>query len=257
MSTKRILGVIPARGKSKTIPKKNISPILGKPLIAYTISEALKSKLLTRVIVSSDDNETIEIARKYGAEVPFKRPKKLATDKARSLPVIQHAVRFIEKLEGAPYDYVVMLQPTTPFRLAKDIDNALKKLIKTGADSVISICDVGAMHPIRMKKIVNDRIVDFCVKEVEGTPRQELPPAYIRNGAIYAVRRDVLMNQNTLRGKDSHPYIMPPDRSVNIDSGLDLKLAEVLMREKLDFYRSVVPMITQKAKKGKHEARRG
>lgn len=245
MRKKQILAIIPARGRSKTVPRKNIRLILGKPLIAYTISEALKSKLLTRIIVSSDDDEIITIAKKWGAEVPFKRPKKLATDKARSLPVIQQAVRFMEKIGGITYDYVVVLQPPTPFRLASDIDNSLKKLMKTGADSVISLCKVEAMHPIRMKKIVNDRIVDFCVKEVEGTPRQELPPAYIRNGAIYAVRRNVLMKQNTLHGKDSRPYLMPPDRSINIDSELDLKLAEVLMQEKSDFYKSVAPVITK------------
>jgi CMP-N-acetylneuraminic acid synthetase len=234
----RILGVIPARGASKTIPKKNIKPLIGRPLIAYTISESLKSKLLSKIIVSSDDDEIIEIAKTYGAEVPFKRPKKLATSKTRMLPVIQHAVKFMEKLEGASFDYVVVLQPTVPFRLASDIDKAIKKLIKTGADSVISMCEVGAMHPARMKKIINDRIVDIF-KEVEGTPRQELPPVYIRNGAIYAVRRDTLMKQNTLRGKDSRPYIMPLDRSVNIDDELDFMLAEALMRKKKEFYRRV------------------
>ncbi|MEW6221790.1 MAG: acylneuraminate cytidylyltransferase family protein [Candidatus Hadarchaeota archaeon] len=228
----KILGVIPAKGTSKTIPKKNIKPLLGRPLIFYTISEARKSKMLSRVVVSSESEKIIALAKKYGAEAPFKRPKDLATPKARTVPAIQHAVKFMENLEMEKYDYVVVLQPTTPFRLSSDIDAALKKIVKTGADSVISVCDVGAMHPARMKKIVNDKLVDIF-KEVEGTPRQELPPIYIRNGAIYAVKRDVLMNQNTLRGRDSRPYIMPAERSINIDTMFDFKVAELLMREKM------------------------
>ena len=229
----RILGIIPARGGSKTIPKKNIRPLLGKPLIAYTIEVTLKSDLLDRVIVSSDDEETIEIAKKYGAEVPFVRPKELALDTTPMVPVLQHAVNFLEERENIKFDYVLLLQPTAPLRLVEDINNALNKLIETGADSVISVCQVDSFHPILMKRIENDLILPFCIEEKEGTRRQDYrPPAYMRNGAIYAVKRDVLMNEGSLWGEISRPYIMPPERSVGIDNELDFKLVEILLQER-------------------------
>lgn len=231
MKKYRILGVIPARGGSRTIPKKNIKPLLGKPLIAYTIVPALRSKLSTRVIVSSDNKEIIEISKRYGAEVPFIRPKELATDLALAMDVIKHAVLETERLEGKKYDYVVMLQPTTPLRTTEDIDNALKKLIKTGADSVISVVNVGPMHPVRMKRIVNDRLVDYAEEEMENMPKELLPPVYIRSGAIYAVKRDILVNKRSFKGYDCRPYMMPEKRSINIDNEMDFLLAEAVMRK--------------------------
>lgn len=231
MKKYRILGVIPARGGSKTIPKKNIKPLLGRPLIAYTIVEALQSKLLTKVIVSSDDSEIIKISKSYGAEAPFIRPKELATDLALATDVVKHAVLEMERLEKKKYDYVVMLQPTTPLRTAEDIDNALKKLIETGADSVISVVNVGSMHPVRMKRIVDDRLVDYAEEEMENMPKELLPPVYIRSGDIYAVKRDVLVNKRSFKGDDCRPYVMPKERSINIDSELDFLLAKILMKK--------------------------
>jgi len=225
------LGVIPARGGSKSVPRKNIALIHGKPLIAYTIEAAQRSRLLTHFLVSSDDPEIIAVARQYGARVPFIRPAELATDTAPSLPVVQHAVGEMERMHGITYDYIVLLQPTTPLRLPEDIDAALEKLVTTGADSVISVCDVGAYHPARMRQIVDDRLVELPIREPkEMARRQDLPPVYIRNGAIYAVKRDVVMLQNTMSGGDCRPYIMPEERSVNVDSKLDLLLAEIMLR---------------------------
>jgi CMP-N-acetylneuraminic acid synthetase len=225
------LGVIPARGGSKSVPRKNIALVHGKPLIAYTIEAAQRSRLLTHFLVSSDDAEIIAVARQYGAPVPFVRPAELATDTAPSLPVVQHAVGEMERLHGLTYDYVVLLQPTTPLRLPEDIDLALEKLAATGADSVISVCDVGAYHPARMRQIVDDRLVELPIREPkEMARRQDLPPVYIRNGAIYAVKRDVVMLGNSMSGEDCRAYIMPEQRSVNVDSQLDLLLAEILLR---------------------------
>jgi CMP-N-acetylneuraminic acid synthetase len=225
------LGVIPARGGSKSVPRKNIALVHGKPLIAYTIEAAQRSRLLTHFLVSSDDAEIIAVARQYGAPAPFVRPAELATDTAPSLPVVQHAVGEMERLHGITYDYVVLLQPTTPLRLPGDIDAALEKLAATGADSVISVCDVGAYHPARMRQIIDDRLVELPIREPkEMARRQDLPPVYIRNGAIYAVKRDVVMLQNTMSGGVCRPYIMPEERSVNVDSMLDLLLAEILLR---------------------------
>jgi len=227
----RILGVIPARGGSKGVPRKNLAPVLGKPLIAYTIEAALSSTLLTEVIVSTDDEEIAEVSRQWGAQVPFMRPAELATDRAQAVPTIQHAVREMEALRGARYDVVVMLQPTTPLRTAEDIDGCLRKLLATGADSVISVVEVGGHHPVRMKRIVDDQLVDYAEEEIENRPRQELPPVYLRAGSVYATRRDVLMEQNSFKGRVSRPYIIPPNRAVNIDTPIDLKIAELQLLE--------------------------
>lgn len=224
-----ILGVIPARGGSKSIPRKNLLSLLGKPLIAYTIEEALKSKILTRVILSSDDEEIIAVAKGYGVEVPFKRPAELGTDTALGIDVMKHAISLMERIEGSQYDIVVMLQPTSPLRSANDIDNCVRKLIETRADSVISVVPVGEKHPYRMKMIIDDHLVDFMKEPVENLPKQHLPPLYIRNGAVYASRRDVIMIQGSFKGVDCRPYIMPLQRSVNIDDELDALLVEALM----------------------------
>jgi D-3-phosphoglycerate dehydrogenase len=226
-----ILGVIPARGGSKSVPRKNIALLHGVPLIAYTIQAAQGSRMLTHFVVSSEDPEILAVAREYSAPAPFIRPAELATDEAPTLPVVQHAVSEMERLEGVIFDYVVLLQPTTPLRQPQDIDAALEKLIATGADSVISVCNVGAYHPARMRKIEDDRLVGLPIKEPkEMLRRQDLPPIYIRNGAIYAVRRQVVMEQNSMSGEVCRPYIMPEERSVNVDSKLDLLLAEILLR---------------------------
>jgi CMP-N-acetylneuraminic acid synthetase len=227
-----ILGVIPARGGSKSVPRKNLADLLGKPLIAYTIEAAKHSRRLSHYVVSSEDAEILAVAKELGAPAPFVRPQELASDQAPSLPVVQHAIREMERMQGLTFDYVVLLQPTTPMRRAEDIDAALDKLIATGADSVISVCDVGAYHPARMRRIVDDRLVELPIKEPrEMARRQDLPPVYIRNGAIYAARRDLVMIENSMVGEDCRAFVMPEERSVNIDGRLDLLMAEILMRE--------------------------
>ncbi|MFA6410511.1 MAG: acylneuraminate cytidylyltransferase family protein [Candidatus Buchananbacteria bacterium] len=225
----KILAVIPARGGSQSIKKKNIKKLGRHPLLAYTVFQAKKSKLLTDVVVSSDDLQIINIAKKYGAQAPFVRPKNLATSKALAVPTIQHAVSFMENKSGQKYDYVLMLQPTCPFTLALDVDGAIKKLIKTKADSVISVVEVGPVHPWRMKKIVGDHLVDYSAEAIENMPRQNLPKIYIRSGDVYATKRDVLMKQNTFKGKDSRPFIIPLERAMNIDSISDFWLAEKML----------------------------
>lgn len=244
MKRYRILGVIPARGGSKAIPKQNIKSLLGRPLIAYTIVPARESRLLTRVVVSSEDEEVIEVARNYGAEVPFVRPQELADDLSLLTDVAKHAVLEVEKREGRKYDYVAVLPPTTPLRTATDIDRALRKLIETGADSVISVTKVGHCHPMRMKKIVHDRLIDYVEEEVENMPKKLLPPVYVRNEAIYAVRREVLVNQNSFKGRFSCPYLMPPERSIIIDTKLDFLLAEAVMKRMK--WKHIKPVVSRK-----------
>ena len=231
-----ILAVIPARGGSKGVPRKNIRPVCGKPLMAYTIETALAARhLFHRVIVSTEDEEIGSIARQYGAEVPFFRPIELATDQAPTLLVLQHAVGFVEEKDHITMDWVLLLQPTEPFRTVEDIEAALELGWQGGCDSVISVTQVFAVHPILMRRIENGRLLPYCVEEKEGTRRQDYqPPAYMRNGAIYLTRRDVLMERNSIWGDVIRPYIMPPERSVSVDSELDLKLVDLLIRERLE-----------------------
>jgi len=229
----RVLAVTLARGGSKSVLRKNIRPILGVPLLAYTIAEAKRSKYITRYIVSTDDEEIRQVAIRYGAEAPFLRPAYLATDEATSVAALQHAVAWLEEEEGQEYEYVIELMCTNPMKTVEDIDAAIEKLISTGADSVIGVCKLEDHHPIRIKKIVNDRIVNFCLPETPETRRQDLKPeAYIRNGSIYALRRDILMVQNLRYGtQDSRPHIMPTERSVNVDTSIDFMDAEILLKQ--------------------------
>lgn len=229
----KILAVILARGGSKGIPRKNIRPINGHPLISYTITAALHSKYIDRLIVSTDDDEIANIALEYGAEVPFKRPAHLAEDHVFSRDALQHAVIEAERIYNTVYDYVVELPCVAPLRDHEDINQALEKLIGTGADSVISVCQVGDKHPVRMKKIVNDQIFDFTSEfpEGEGSRRQDLPPCYIRNGAIYSMKRDTIVKEFSRNGSVSRPFIMDEERSVNIDSMPDFYLAEMMIRQ--------------------------
>lgn len=221
----KVLGIIPARGGSKGVPGKNIRPLNGKPLIVYTIEAALASRL-TDVIVSTDDDAIANVAREAGANVPFRRPAELSGDSARSIPVAQHALKFMEEVNNTVYDAIMLLQPTAPFRTVEDINCALDILEATGADSVISVQDVEAFHPARMKYLDGDKLIDppFC-EAYENQGRQELRPMYIRNGAIYLTRRDVLLG-GSYKGNDCRALIMPPERSVNIDSIHDFEYAE-------------------------------
>ena len=236
MTHERILAIIPARGGSKGVPRKNIRPVAGKPLIAYTIETALACQdLFHRVIVSTDDDEISTIARQYGAEVPFRRPDDLSGDKVPMIPVLQHAVREIEALDSVNIDWVFLLQPTNPFRTVEDITTAIGMARAGGCDSVISVVQVFAVHPILMKRIEGDELLPYCIEEEEGTRRQDYdPPAYMRNGAIYLTRRDTLLNDSSIWGQRIKPYVMPEERSVGVDSELDMKLVEYLLTEQLE-----------------------
>jgi CMP-N,N'-diacetyllegionaminic acid synthase len=231
----KVLAIIPARGGSKGVPRKNIRPICGKPLIAYTIETALAARhLFHRVIVSTDDEETAAIGREYDAEVPFLRPAALADDKAPMVPVLQHTVRFVEQQDNIRLDWICLLQPTEAFRTVADLEAVLQLGRAGGCDSVISVVQVFAVHPILMKRIEHGQLLPYCIEEKEGTRRQDYqPPAYMRNGAIYLTRRHVLMEGNSIWGQVIRPYIMPEERSVSVDSELDVKLVEILMAERL------------------------
>ncbi len=228
----KILGVVPARGGSKGIKLKNIRPLASKPLIVYTLQTARECTLITDLVVSTDNEQIRKIALENGAQAPFLRPAELATDTALAVPTIQHAAGEMEQLKGIKYDYIIMLQPTTPLKTSRDLTEALNMLIESEADSVISVVDVDNWHPMKMKKIENGFLVDYQPPPVENPPRQLLPKVYMVNGAIYATRRDVLMNQGSFKGRKCLSYIMPPQRSVNIDTEADFVTAEYFLCRK-------------------------
>ena len=228
-----ILGVIPARGGSKGIPDKNIITLGGHPLIHYTILSAMQSKNLTQFLVSTDSQKIAEVAQQLGAPVPFIRPGALGGDRILAVDVVKHAVLEMERITGVIFDFVTLLQPTTPLKLSRDIDDTLTTLIQTGCDTVLTVVDVGANHPARMCTISRgDRLVPVMDEGVPMRPRQELPPVYIRNGAVYACKRDVLWTANALIGKDVRVVVMPRERSVNIDCPEDLAVAESCLRNR-------------------------
>lgn len=224
-----MLGVVTARGGSKGIPRKNIAPLAGRPLLAYTAEAALAARRLTRVILSTDDDEIASVGRSLGLEVPFRRPVDLAQDDTPTLPVLQDAVRRLEEI-GQAFAAVFVLQPTNPLRTCKDIDGSIDLLEKSGADSVISFTPVGERHPARMKIVDSEGWVhDPSFGEaVEGQPRQSLPPLFLRDGSVYVTRRDVLIG-GSLKGQRCKAWYIPPERACNIDTPLDLFLAERLL----------------------------
>jgi len=163
----RILGVTLARGGSKSVPRKNIQPIAGLPLIGYTITEALKSRFLTRYIVSTDDEEIQEVAIQCGAEAPFLRPSEYSTDSASSVSALQHAVNWVEQQDGVVYDYIIELMCTNPMKTVEDIDASIEKLILTKADSVIAVHKLEDHHPARIKKLSMIRLMIFVFQKYQ------------------------------------------------------------------------------------------
>ena len=218
----RVLGLVPARGGSKSIPRKNLVELGGVPLIQWTIQAALGSNL-KRVVVSTDDDEIAEISQNLGAEVPFKRPAELSSDQTLSIDVVLHALDVLEE----DFDAVMMLQPTSPFRTSIDIESAIKSI--NDASSVISVVPVEGTHPARMKFVEDGVLIDPSFAEtIENMPRQDLRPMYIRNGAIYLTRIADLRHR-TFKGALSRALIMPKERSINIDTSFDLALARVAL----------------------------
>jgi len=228
----KLLAIIPARGGSKAVPRKNIALLAGKPLLAYTVGEALKVPAITDLIVSTDDQEIASVAHSLGASVPFIRPAELATDDAQSAPVLLNALFEMESKVKVCYDAVLMLQPTTPLRRACHIQEAIDLFSKGNCDSVVSVVSVNGYHPFRMKRLIGDRLVNLIDQGFEDMrPRQVLPPVYIRNGAVYLVRRDVLVEQEQVVGSICRGFEMSAVESINIDDRLDFIIAELLLSE--------------------------
>jgi CMP-N-acetylneuraminic acid synthetase len=230
-----ILAITLARGGSKQIKNKNIVDLCGKPLIAYTIESAFRSKLISDYIVSTDDQAIAEVVAKMGVEVPFIRPAELSTDNSTSAASMLHALKFMENQKNLKYDIVVELMVTNPFKSARDIDNCINMLIDKNADSVIAVHRVIEHHPARIKKIINGKLVDFCVKETIESRRQDLlPHAYVRSGAIYALNRDWFVKTGNRYGsQNSYAYVLNEEKAINIDCETDLEIARFRIRKKM------------------------
>lgn len=224
-----MIALIPARGGSKGVPGKNIRPLKGKPLIAYAIDCAKGSKYVDRVIVSTDDPETADVARRYGAEVPFLRPAHLATDSSMAVDTYIYTVDRLAETENASVDSFVVLLPTTPLRTSGDVDRAIGLFLEKNADSVISYTPEA--HPVRWHKYINDDGSFENVFEETLANRQELRKSYYPNGAIYVFRTSVVKARKYYTD-NSYAYVMPRERSVDIDTEEDFRLAEFLLGDR-------------------------
>ena len=225
LNGKTFLAIIPARGGSKRLPRKNVLDLAGKPLIAWSIEAGLKNKYIDKVIVTSDDDEILAIAKDFGSET-IKRPDELASDTATSFDAIKHTIENLER-----YDYIVLLQPTSPLRTAEQIDEAIELLESKNADAIVSVCEMDH-SPLWSNTLPEDRSMnDFIRDEVKNKRSQDLEPYYRLNGAIYITKVDKLLEEKSFfLEKNIYSYRMNRESSVDIDEKIDFKFAEILIK---------------------------
>ena len=225
-----ILGIVTARGGSKGIPRKNLVDLGGRPLLAWTAESALASRL-DRVVLSTEDDEIAAVGRSLGLEVPVPRPAELAGDGALSIDVVLH---MLAAVDDSDVHAVMLLQPTAPLRTTADIDGVIELFERERPDSVISVVPVDGHHPARMKFIEDGELIDPpYVEAYENQPRQELRPVYIKNGAVYLTRREVI-EARSFKGARALAWVMPHERSANIDGPFDLGIARAIVDGTLD-----------------------
>lgn len=223
----KVLGIVPARGGSKGVPRKNIRPLCGKPLIVYTAESALGAKRLDRVILSTEDAEIAAVGEKCGLDVPFVRPVDLARDETPTISVVMHALKTLNET-GEHYDAICLLQPTNPFRTSAEIDHCVGLLESSGADSVVSVLRVPDIYNPKWTYLKNaEGDLELSTGDPEPiSQRQDLPAAFHREGSIYLTRTRALHRFGNLYGRSIHPYEYDPFNSVNIDTIEDWKFAE-------------------------------
>lgn len=227
----KILAIIPARGGSKGVPRKNIKVLNGKPLIAYTIEAAKKSKYIDRVVVSTEDDEIAKISEKLGAEVPYLRPNELAKDDSSTVDCIIHMVNWLKKNQGYVTDYVCVLQCTSPLRGYKDIDGTICKLLETNMDGAVSICEA-EINPY-WTNIFDGNSIKYFIKEGKNIKRrQDLPLVYRINGAVYIIKTSELIANKTLEPESMTAFVMKNDDSIDIDTINDFIMAELIIKSK-------------------------
>lgn len=229
---KSILGLIPARGGSKGLPRKNIRQLHGKPLIAWTIGQARASSFFDKIIVSTDDKEIAAIAKEYGAEIPFLRPADLAGDTVPAIAVVEHAVRYFE-CEGRSFDYVALLEPTSPMRKKRDFDDAAKLLIdnKAFADSLVSVGKVRMEHPAIMKRIVSGFLRSYEEKNIMINRRQDTEDIFIPYGVIYISKTRTLLEHGSFYQGKTIPFYIERWQEYEVDDIYDLMCIEAVMND--------------------------
>lgn len=234
----KVLGVVGARSGSKSIPYKNIYPLAGKPLMAWIIESAKRSKLVSRLIVSTDSEEYAKIAKLYGAEVPFLRPKEISDDNADDISYLQHTTKWLEENEGWKADIILRLPPTTPFCKSESIDACIQLLIDDLTATSSRTIKSAPKHPYKLWRIEGEELKPFIPKEVTGlkepsnAPRQSFPPAFAHVDVI-AVRYNILMKDGLLTGKRVRYVMLDKNDALDIDNPHDILLAELLLQKKL------------------------
>jgi CMP-N,N'-diacetyllegionaminic acid synthase len=226
INEKKVLAIIPARGGSKGVPGKNIKLLSGKPLIAWTITEAKKSKFIDRTIVTTDDDKIIKVSKEWGAEVPFKRPEHLSQDDTPGIEPVLHAMDYFKD-----YEYIVLLQPTSPLRTVEDIDQSIRMCITNDKDSCVSFTESNStpywMYHIssdgKLKQVIDQKNIPY--------QRQKAEKVYELNGAIYVCSAGLLKRSRSFIHEDTLPYIMPQERSVDIDTMEDFHFCEYLVNK--------------------------
>lgn len=226
----KTLGIIPARAGSKRVARKNVRDFCGKPLIAWTIECALKATRLDQIVVSSDDDDALAVASRYAGVVALQRPPELASDTAPAVGYVEHALRTLPN--GSEFDVLVILQPTSPLRLASDIDATIALLQDPIADTAVSTVAVAHdVHPIKLKSLRDGRLHAYLEEERGRMMAHELETVYVRNCAVYATRKRVI-DSGQIIGDDCRAYEMPRERSVDINDEIDFEFAEFLMKKR-------------------------
>jgi CMP-N,N'-diacetyllegionaminic acid synthase len=235
IENKKVLAIIPARGGSKGLPGKNIMPMCGKPLIGWSISQAAESKYIDEILVTSDNQNIIDVARKFGAIAPFVRPKSLANDDASSVDVLLHAVDFLAE-KGDVYDYLVLLEPTSPLRSVSDIDGALELLFFNQlAESVVGVAKAEGTHPSFLFSMQDEFLRPMLSSQPTGLRRQDLNGVYYYlEGSIYITTITALIRQRSFYHSKTMPWVVDRYKAIEIDEIADFIVAEALMKAKIE-----------------------
>lgn len=231
INNKKVLAIIPARGGSKGVPRKNIKELNGKPLIAYTIEEAKKSKYIDKIVISTEDQEIACVSENFGGEVPCLRPKELAQDNSTTVDCVIHMLSWLKENEQYVPDFVCLLQCTSPLRTFEDIDRTIEKMISTGMDGALSVCEA-EVNPYWMSVFNGDKLEYFLEEGRKITRRQELPEIYRVNGAVYVLTSEALLKNKTFEPERITGYIMKSENSVDIDTLMDFYLCEYILKER-------------------------
>ena len=232
IKNKKILAIIPARKNSKRVKNKNVVSINSKPLISYTIESAIKSKFIDKIIVSSDDKKIINISKKLGVNVSGLRPKNLSRDNSKSIDVIKYEINKLREYNEI-FDYVILLQPTSPFRTHRHIDESITTLIEKNAKCIVSVCEIE--HPIEWTNTLNKNLSmnNFLAEDIHGKRSQDFKKKYRLNGAIFLSKiKDVFIQNKLLLKGRSYAYIMPMQDSIDIDNELDINFVNFLIKNK-------------------------